>query len=348
MGFLKNKNLVMLVIIVALGLIAWGFMRQNAQKEEIAFPKLQFDDPSKIVINQKEGPTVLIKEGNQWLLEEGVAKFPADPLPVDQLLSVLKDFPWQEMVSQNESKYPDFQLTDAEATRVQWFKGTASQGELFLGRSDWQRQGDYVRVPGSKAVYITKGNIISSFIGQSFKDLSFFKTDPEKITRLSWNYPAEKELFSLIKKTVKAPAATTEDKNQAPPADKTKWFFEGKGGEADLAQEVPAETIQGLLGQIALITAKDALPKAATKTYGFDAFFYQLTVEMDKENQVLTFGAQADESPAYYGENQSKPGWVYLIDIPLVKDQLAKKKKDFLTPPATAPTPALPTPPLQK
>ena len=74
------------------------------------------------------------------------------------------------------------------------------------------------------------------------------------------------------------------------------------------------------------------LVKSVDKDYGFSEPFFKLTVGgADDQEYILTFGAQADEAPAYYAQISGNDEWVYLVDISTVQDQLAKKAGDFET-----------------
>jgi hypothetical protein len=349
---LKNKNILLLITIIALALIVWGLSRQGSLNEQTKSPRLRFSSKvDKIEINQKESTIVLIKQDDNWFVRNKEVNYPANASAMEDITAVLGDFKIKEIVSQNPKKYVDFQVDDESALQVRWFKGDKELSQLFLGKSDYARGGNYVRIGEGKAVYITQGNVKFNFSRPEFRDLTVLKIEQDKIKQIAWNYGKEEENFMLVKKkvAVKEPNKKTGSSNQTDTdeeaSDNTntvqetenptqeKWFV---GGTED---QIDDSKINSLLSKISNINAKDILPKKEETDYGFSNPYVQITISAQDQDYILTLGnqapslasdtGQADEEPAYYSQTFGKEEWVYLLDIAFVNDNLAKKAKDF-------------------
>jgi hypothetical protein len=307
----KNKNLILLVVIVALGLIAWGLMRGGSlNKEETVFPKVQYsDNVDKIEISKAGKKMELVKEKDKWHVIEGASKFPADSEAVKSVSDILKDFQFKEIVSENQKKYKDFEVDDDSAYLVKWFVKDKEKGRLSVGKSDYRRRGDYVRVSDKGAVYLTKKSDVGIIFSRlNFKDLTVLSLKKEEITGLDWIYPDGVKV-KLVQKQV---------------SNVKKWSLIDKE-----EKEVSDDKANGVLDALTNLKARDILVFDGKKDYGFAKSFYQLQVSAGSKIVLLTFGKQADEAPAYYTQLPDKTEFIYLVNVPIVNDTLMKKADNF-------------------
>lgn len=328
MSFFKNKNFIYLILIIALGLIAWGFMRGTSLEEQAAFPKLKFSAKVDRLEIQEPGQakSILVKKDKVWQVQDRAGQLsPSDTAAVDEIIKYLADFPYKEIVSQNQAKYPDFELTPEQSLSVAWFQGDKKQGQLFFGKSDWQRAGDYVRINDLGTVYLTTGNIKMAFAKPDWRDLTLWKFDPAKVTEVSWNYGDTNLPFALKFMSAASVAGELEGGTAATGAASLKWFIEEETGYEEADQAVA----QNFIGTLAAAAGTTVQPTDSARDYGFAKPTFVLTVTADAQQYQLTVGKQADEMPAYYTALPSKPNQVYLVHVALVNDQLMKKAADF-------------------
>lgn len=327
---LKNKNIILIIVVIALGLIAWGLLRQSSLNEEIIQPKIKWSSKiDKIEISQREGTTILVKdkEKDKWQVEDAGIKYPANQPALDEIIKFMEDFRVSEIISQNPDKYKELQVDEESGFLVKWFIKDKEEGKLILGKSDYNRQGDYIRIGDQTGVYLTLGNIKFNFSRPEFRDLNVLSLKPDDIKQIAWDYKDER--LEIKKSEVDDSAVSSENQSKEKKTDdvlKTeKWFL--IDGDAKL--EIDQTKVNSLLGQISNLSAQDMLVKALDKDYGFSEPFCQLTVSADDQEYVLTFGAQADQAPAYYAHISGNDEWVYLVNIATVQDQLSKKAGDF-------------------
>ena len=322
---LKNKNILLIIAIIALGLIAWGLFREGSLGEKTKVPRVKFSSQvDRIEISQKESSTVLIKEDDDWFVQEGEVNYPANQSSLEEVTSILEDFPISEIVSQNPEKFADFQIDDETALGVRWFIGDQERGQLYLGKSDYRRQGDYVRVGDKEIVYLTVGNIRFNFSRPEFRDLSVLEIERDGIKQIAWKYGEES--FVLMRREVEVEEEEGIEDSSTEESKEEKWVLRAEEEE----QEIDDSKISSLLNQVSNINARNILPKGEEKDYGFAEPFLQLTITTPDQDYILILGNQADEEPAYYSQISGKEEWVYLLNIALIDDQLVKKVEDFV------------------
>lgn len=326
----KNKSIILIIVIIALSLIAWGLYREGSLNDETKQPQLRFSSKvDKIEIAQKEETIFLVKdaETDKWQVERAGIKYPANQSALDGMIEFLENFKVGEIISQNPDKYKELQVDDESGLIVKWFVKDKEDGYLILGKSDYNRQGDYIRTGDQKEVYITSGNIKFNFSRPEFRDLNILSLKQDDIKQVAWNYKDEK--FEIKKLEVDDSAAASENQSEEKKTDDAlkleKWFLI----DGDTKQELDESKVSSLLNYVSNISATDMLVRSAEKDYGFSEPFFKLTVGADDQEYALTFGAQADEAPAYYAQIFEIDEWVYLVDIAAVQDRLSKKAGDF-------------------
>lgn len=326
----KNKSIILIIIIIALSLIAWGLSRGGSLNEQAKQPQLKFSSKTdKIEIDQKERAIILVKdkETNKWQVEKAEIKYPANQSALDEIIKFLEDFKVSEIISQNPDKYKELQVDEESGLIVKWFVKDKEEDHLTIGKSDYSRQGDYIRIGDQPGVYLTSGNIRFNFSRPEFRDLNVLSLTQTEIKKIAWNYKDQK--LEIQKIEVDDSAMSSDDQSKEKETDdvlKTeKWFLI----DGDVKQELDESKVSLFLNQISNLSAQDMLVKTQDKDYGFTEPYYQLTVSVDDKDYTLTFGAQADEAPAYYAQISERDEWVYLVNIATVENQLAKKAEDF-------------------
>jgi len=313
---LKNKNILLLIIIIALGLLVWGVSTKNKLEDNLKQPNLNFS--SKIDhLEISNGQTIILeKKDDQWLLKEGEKYYPASNDQLEKLIGSLKDFQVVEIVSKNQDKYQTFQLDDQSAKLIKWFMGDQEKGRLYLGKTDYARQGDYVRIGKNKTVYLSSDNL--NFILQNnFKDLTVWDLDQDKIQKIVWDYGKEDQNLELFK----SQSNNQEEENNI------QWFLKTASNQN---QEIKTEQAEAVLGQIKKIKAQDLLEFNQDKDYGLENYFCKISIiNTNGKEHSLVLGAQADEIPAYYAEISGQDNWIYLIGVAKVDQKLALNAEDF-------------------
>lgn len=323
---LKNKNIIFLIIIVALAFVAWGFLRGEKLEEATKFPELKFNSKvDRIEINNNDQRSVLIKEDGDWLVRLGSSNFPADQAAIDAIVSVLDDFPFDEIVSQNEAKYAELGIQDVEALEVSWFRGDDEQGRIYFGRQNFQQQGDYVRVGDKVSVYITKQNIQFNFSRPDFRDLSLLKLDAAAISKIQLKYGEDGEQVTLEKTSQQQEQGEIEGVEAPPQQSELMWFVI----KDNFFIEADQSAVFAYVGQVSNLVARNFIPIDDNKDYGMTEPYLEITVTANEKDYVVKFGDQADEEPAYYVAAPGKDEWIYLVHVSVVNDQLSKKAEDF-------------------
>ena len=312
MSFLKNKNTVMIAIIVALILIGWGVLRNRSfdEKENITLHGVEGAD--RFEITSPETKHTLIKKDEEWVVSESEIEYPADASVIEEIKQTLLTLSVSDIISKNPERYLQFGVQDEQVTSVAWFVGEAKQGEVYVGRTDFVRSGDYIRINGGRQVYITKTPIQNLLVKSDYRNLTVVSFDAETVEKITWDYPDNKQNFVFITQ-----ASTTAG---APKV----WSFE------DGSEMIDETKVTPVISAVSMLIARSMEKPDAGKDYGFETPTLVISIySTDGSVHVLTIGKQADEMPAYYVQ-VNDTSWVYLVHVATVNDGLLKEKTDFI------------------
>lgn len=145
----------------------------------------------------------LIRSGSIWEAKKGSIHVPAASANITGVLSQLADLNADRVVTKDESRYPEYEITDNLATRVIAFDGEKEIADLRIGgfRFDQATRSAsaFVRKDDEPEVYQIDGFVMMS-LKQSFdqyRDKSLVNADPNDLSKLEWmNNAGRKEVIS--------------------------------------------------------------------------------------------------------------------------------------------------------
>ena len=123
---MHTRTVIAIVIFVALGglVMTTVFKPQERNISRLSIPAVLSDTVEKIVMDGDE-TFELLKEGEQWVLDDGRL---ADPEMIELALESLESLNSTELVSSNSEKHATYELDDEKGRRVTVFV----QGEPVL------------------------------------------------------------------------------------------------------------------------------------------------------------------------------------------------------------------------
>ncbi len=205
MALSTDKKLYAAIGVLALLGGALYVQKQEQKKEaesysldgrESELPKIKVSDDDvkkidKIVINKpaekgEDGKETakavsfeLQKQGEDWKLVKPVED-EANKTNVESLLNNLKTIKVTELINGSKDGYKDYQLTEAEALHVTFYKGKDAAYEFHFGESG--SRGQMARIGNKEGVYAVKG--YSSYLynreAKGWRDTNIFKFEDTK------------------------------------------------------------------------------------------------------------------------------------------------------------------------
>ena len=322
---LKNKNFILIVLIIALGLIAWGVAQDNSFQANAPELKPIFSDSvDKIEIHSTEGSHVLVKEDDKWKIKEGEMLFPADEEAVKSVVEGLKNFKVSEIVSRNAEKYSTFGVDELAALQIVLYQKDVEFERVYVGNPDFRRGGNYARVGNIASVYITGESIRSNFLKSTYKDLHLSDVDTNTVTEAAFAFADNQKDFAVVKKAIQP---SSDAKDASPASELDEWFYKD---DEQLKQQLDKNAVTAVLSAIKNNVARGIAPKDTAKEYGFEKPTFVITMIEANGTRTVSFGSQTQDKSAYYASVSGKEEWVYEVDSSFVENILAKKKEDLL------------------
>lgn len=200
----NNRFLLGLLVALAIIYFATNFIQNKQRNTAAELPALisfTESDIAKIAIKPSSGEQVTITKNSaeDWTVAEGTKNAAADIETVNTYLNKLGKIKAARLVSKNEERWKDFNLTDSAALKVQLTNTKGEEETLFVGRFSYQQNSrasggqSYVRSSASTNSYVVNG-FLSADLNKSInawrnqKVLSF-KT--ANIQDAVWYYPAD-------------------------------------------------------------------------------------------------------------------------------------------------------------
>lgn len=319
----KNKNFILIIFVAALGLIAWGVVRDNSFQADVPELKSLFSDSvDKIEIQGGGSSHVLVKEGDEWKVKEGEVAFPADSEAVKAVVEGLKNFEVAEIVSQNGEKYSTFGVDETSALQIVLYEKDTGTRRLYVGNTDYRSGGDYVRVGEQVPVYITDTSIRSSFLKDTYKDLRLSDVETEAVNEVAFAYADSEKSFTVVKKMI------PQDKDTKSSAGGTQeWFYKD---DTELKEQLDGNAVSAILSAVKNHAARNILPVDKAKDYGFEKSSIVITMTDAQGVEQIFFGNQTEDKSAYYASVSGKDGWIYEVESSFVESVLSKGKEGFL------------------
>jgi hypothetical protein len=130
----------------------------------------------------------LVRDGEQWFVEQDGKRFKAAQDKVDQLLEELPELRADGLATDKATLYDDMEVSDAKAIRLAVYAGgTEPDVTLLVGKAAPGYTTSFVRLDGTPEVYRAATNV-KTLVGYSFPDYRSRKPwafDPETATALT-------------------------------------------------------------------------------------------------------------------------------------------------------------------
>lgn len=253
---INNLKILSLIFIVLVGFLAYKIWLPQIKPQASAFgEKIKGTSAAtvqNIQITKDKDTVTLTKEQNEWKVNGKRA----NKTKIDEILNQLLP-QTAELISQNESRQKEFEVTDDLATKVK----LGNSITLLIGKSG--SGGSYVRFDNDKNVFLLKNLYAYSIStdGKDWMDKTILSVDKDKIQKLLFQASSGK--FSLIK-------------------DKDKWTIEGESNEPK------KDKLDSFLVSLSSLNADSVADNDTLQKYP-QVSDTQVTVEYDGKKETLQF-----------------------------------------------------------
>ncbi len=208
-----RKTLILLLIVVAAGFIAWKLIRNEPEKKasydtsmsEFAIEDIQ--SVNHIFLSDKSGKQIDLKKNSRgWIVND---KYPADPGSVDLLLKGMQKLEIQ-YIPPKAAEENIIKTMAAFAIQVEAFgKKDKLLKKYYIGGMTQDERGTYFLMDGSSQPYVMQvpgfvGNLRERFrpeLGR-FRSLKFMQFDPDDVVAVRATYPNQGENDFLLESTL--------------------------------------------------------------------------------------------------------------------------------------------------
>ncbi|HIA13541.1 MAG TPA: DUF4340 domain-containing protein [Nitrospirales bacterium] len=154
------RTVIAIVIFVALvGLVMTTvFKPQERNLSRLSIPTVVPDTVEKIVLDGDE-TFELLKEGEQWVLDDGRL---VDPKMIERALESLGSLSSTELVSSNPEKHASYEIDEEKGRRVTVFVQDQPVLDFVIGKAS-TLVGPYVRLVDTDDVYLAKRSPVRSY-----------------------------------------------------------------------------------------------------------------------------------------------------------------------------------------
>lgn len=161
---MHKRTVIAFVIFVALLALVMTtvFEPQERNLSRLSLPTVESDTVEKIVL-QSDDTFELLKEGEQWVLDDGR---PADPDMIERALETLGSLTSTELVSSNPEKHATYEVDKEKGQRVTVFVQSQPVVDVVIGKTS-TIGGTYVRLADTDDVYLLQRSPIKSYFVSS-------------------------------------------------------------------------------------------------------------------------------------------------------------------------------------
>lgn len=150
--------------------------------------KVDSQKVGRITIRKKEEETVLIKKGDQWVVENK-NNFPADPDAIEEILKQLENLETVKLVSKNPEKANIFETNADSGIEVKAEGEGVKKIHFYVGKNGPDFNSNYIRREGSDEIYLS-AEFIRRFVDRpDFRSKKIFDLKKRTITRLYYKFP---------------------------------------------------------------------------------------------------------------------------------------------------------------
>ncbi len=192
----NNKILIIALLVLTAAFVLTKVFRSPALETNLSEDLFEVDTANiteiKIYpIAEQRKEIRLVKNDKNWnvVRDEKTAK--AEQFRVYTLLNSLSNLAPERMVSRKQEKWNDYEVSDTTAVRIVVMNSNNEMLDLLLGKQSGSST--YARINDENEVYAVEGSIRSS-VDKTFndwRDKSFLRIDPEKVTKITFNYPTD-------------------------------------------------------------------------------------------------------------------------------------------------------------
>lgn len=190
---MKVKGWLVIVLVILAGIVLLLRLGGGRPKgEEPLVAGFERDLAHRIVIDGRDGRTVLERQGDIWIVTSEDS-FPAEAGAVDKILERIQGFSRRDIVSTNPEKQAIYQV-DSTGTEVRVEDATGvALASFILGKVGPDYQSTFVRSTNSDEVALTAGYLAGTFERgkRTWQDLAIFALEPSNITEMILSRPAE-------------------------------------------------------------------------------------------------------------------------------------------------------------
>ncbi|MCK5320445.1 DUF4340 domain-containing protein [Candidatus Parcubacteria bacterium] len=290
----KNLYLGGILIILAFGAYLYNGpvknWQENRNQSENFLAKIDVSQIDFIDIVNKGELITLEKREDKWKVG-GTKDFFVESALATELDAKIKDAinGEMELVSNNKENKKDFDLDEESGVLVKLRQGENMLKEFLVGGFGSDYNSTYIAEPESSESYLVNVALNNIFANSEWYDKIIFQTDPEKITKIRFQYP-DKEI--IIEK------------------DGEDWK-----GIAPYEFSADAEKVEGVLNIIANLRASD-IPEQ--KFEGTRLEENLIIVEASGEgvnNTIMIGGSNSEEDNAMYYAKKGDSDNIYLISL---------------------------------
>lgn len=192
----NNKILIAVLLGLVAAFVLTKLFRSPARERNLDADLLKVDtagitEVRLYPVRDKRQEIKLVKDGKGWKAMQQNVSGPADRNAVNGLLGTLASLKPERIVSRKKEKWDTYHTGDTTGTQVAVFEGGDEQGNLVIGKESGGLT--YLRRNGEDEVYAAKGylNEVFNKSFSSWRDGTFLRLNPEEVTRISFNYPAD-------------------------------------------------------------------------------------------------------------------------------------------------------------
>jgi len=304
---IKSRDLIILVVVlVALALVYFLMtssqerQRNQSDTDPLLASEFNPDDLERVVIGFGDVPEAVVLENlpDGWVVRTAY-NHPASQARIDGLLNNLTDLAG-EFRSDVAEVLPDYGFSDSTTLTIVAYAAELSDPvvNLEIGKKPERSQGNFVKLPGDNAVFLTRQSILSSLglysdpaVPQSkhFLELEVQRLERDDVEAITWS--DGDDVVSMVKEfEIPEPDPTIPD-SLAVETEIDRKVYEWKltAPERKAALKTKGD---GILGAVATIRAVDIVdPLADPAVYGLAEPVKTATVRLQDGSSIdLAFG----------------------------------------------------------
>ncbi|MCK4540350.1 DUF4340 domain-containing protein [Candidatus Parcubacteria bacterium] len=293
---MSKKNLYLGGILIALAFVAYLYngplqkWQEDKNKSENFLAKIDVNQIDFIDIANKGELITLEKQNDKWKVS-GTKDFFVESALATELDTKIKDAinGKMELVSNNKENKKDFDLDEKSGVLIKLRQGENTLKEFLVGGFGSDYNSTYIAEAESDESYLINVALNNIFANSEWYDKTIFQTNPEKITKIRFQYP-DREI--IIER------------------DGEDW-----NGIAPYEFSADAEKVGNVLNVIANLEAGD-IPEQ--KFEGTRLEENLIIVEASGEgtnNTIMIGGAESEEDDASYYAKKGDSDNIYLISL---------------------------------